>query len=436
MNLSCLSKLQITISIASLSLLSVVLMPLLIGGVVNWALVAIAAPVAIAITICGNWYVGKIRKNFNEIEICCDRVSAGDFEARIVPINSRGQVASAQTATNRLLDVIDAFTRESYASMQTVSQRRYFRNILLRGLKGEFRRSASIINDAVAAMGEKDQEVKTMASDFESQVKGIVDILASAATEMEATATVMSQAADAAVGRTGVVRSSVNNAGENVENIASAAEQLSLSVNEISRQTAYSSECTNKAVNISHNAMENVTNLRETTAQIGSVVLLINEIAEQTNLLALNATIEAARAGDAGKGFSVVANEVKALAAQTTKATEQIDVQQRGMKDVTEKTVEAIGEIDTVISEVCTISTGISAAVEQQSAATKEISRNILDAANSTNSVNTTIETMVNAAGETKDSGQDVLHSARELSVQAEKLRGGVDTFLTSMRGA
>ena len=113
------------------------------------------------------------------------------------------------------------------------------------------------------------------------------------------------------------------------------------------------------------------------TARIGDVVRLIDSIAGQTNLLALNATIEAARAGDAGKGFAVVAGEVKALAAQTAKATAEIGAQIETVRGATEETVAAMNEIGGIIGRMGDVSTAISAAVEEQSVTTREIASSI-----------------------------------------------------------
>ena len=159
--------------------------------------------------------------------------------------------------------------------------------------------------------------------------------------------------------------------------MAAAAEELTASIGEISRQVAQSSKITGKAVEDAKRTDAIVQALAEGAEKIGAVVGLITDIASQTNLLALNATIEAARAGDAGKGFAVVASEVKNLANQTGRATEEIDAQITQIQSATQEAVEAIGGISATIEEVSTIATAIAAAVEQQGAATAEIARNV-----------------------------------------------------------
>ncbi len=176
--------------------------------------------------------------------------------------------------------------------------------------------------------------------------------------------------------------------------------------------------------------------LAETGEKITEVVGLIDEIADQTNLLALNATIEAARAGEAGKGFAVVASEVKNLATQTAKATEEIGAQISSMQGATETAVNAIKQIGSTISRVDEIASSISAAVEEQGAATHEISRNVNEAASSTQTVSSNINQVHSASTETGQSAQSIEAATSELTRLSESLRGEVNSFLGSIRAA
>ena len=166
-------------------------------------------------------------------------------------------------------------------------------------------------------------------------------------------------------------------ASANVRDIASAAEELTSSVQEIERQVSQSNGIAMKAVAEAAQTNVTVKELNEAAGRIGDVVKLINDIAAQTNLLALNATIEAARAGEAGRGFAVVAGEVKALAGQTAKATEEITSQIAAMQSATERSIEATSAIERTIREIGDISGAIAAAVTQQGAATQEIARSV-----------------------------------------------------------
>ncbi len=286
------------------------------------------------------------------------------------------------------------------------------------------------------AVAERRIAMENLAADFERSVNGIVRSVSSAASGMQTTAQSMTSTASDASARAATVSAASQNASSNVSTVASAAEELSSSVAEISRQVSRSSEIASKAVGDAERTNATVQVLSTGAEKIGEVVKLIHSIAAQTNLLALNATIEAARAGESGRGFAVVASEVKALANQTAKATEEISGQVAAMQSSTNDAVAAINGITQTIAQMNEITVSISAAIEEQGAATREIARNIQSVAAGSNEINTHIGGVTSAAAATGTAASDVLTNARELDNQSGMLRSAVDGFLAKVRAA
>ena len=286
------------------------------------------------------------------------------------------------------------------------------------------------------AAAERRTAMEGLASDFERNVNGIVRSVSTAAAGMQTTAQSMTATASDASTRAATVSAASQSASSNVSTVASAAEELSSSVEEISRQVTRSSEIASKAVGDAERTNATVQVLSTGAEKIGEVVKLIHSIAAQTNLLALNATIEAARAGESGRGFAVVASEVKALANQTAKATEEISGQVAAMQQSTSDAVAAINGITQTIAQMSEITVAISAAIEEQGAATREIARNIQSVAAGSNEINTHIGGVTTAASATGTAAGDVLANARELDNQSGMLRSAVDGFLAKVRAA
>jgi methyl-accepting chemotaxis protein len=279
-------------------------------------------------------------------------------------------------------------------------------------------------------------DMHKLANDFQSAVGNIIDTVSSASTELEATAGTLTKTAQTTQNLSTTVAAASEEASANVNSVASASEELAGSVNEIARQVQESSKIAAEAVKQAEKTDTRIAELSQAANRIGDVVKLITGVAEQTNLLALNATIEAARAGEAGRGFAVVASEVKALAGQTAKATEEISTQIAGMQSATQDAVTAIKEIGGTIGRISEISAAIAAAVEEQGAATQEISRNVQQAAQGTAQVATNITDVNRGAGETGSASSQVLSSAQQLSQESNHLKTEVDKFLTTVRAA
>jgi methyl-accepting chemotaxis protein len=295
---------------------------------------------------------------------------------------------------------------------------------------------------AAASAAERiEQAVRTNAieqttQEFNQSLSGLVETVSRAVLELEATAALMTANCQQATEQVTTVSAVTENAAANVQTVAWAAERLSASINEIAGQVQLSSQVTCAALDEAKRTRETVAGLSESSAQIGDVVKMISGIAQKTNLLALNATIEAARAGDAGNGFAVVAGEVKSLANQTARATEQIGAQIAAIQSTTQSAVEAIGAIFSRIDEISHISAAINVAVEEQSRATVEIARNVKQAATGTQEVSASIVEVTEASSATGFAAGQVLFTTHELTRETEVLKEAVGKFLHSLRAA
>jgi methyl-accepting chemotaxis protein len=279
-------------------------------------------------------------------------------------------------------------------------------------------------------------QLGALAKTFDGSVRVVVDGVASAATELNASAESMSSIAVETDRQAVAAAAASEEASMNVQAVASAAEELTSSIVEIARQVSQSATISSEAVAQANMANQSMLGLTAAADRVGEVVKLINDIASQTNLLALNATIEAARAGDAGKGFAVVASEVKALANQTARATDDIRAQIDQIQTATNEAVKVIRTIGDTIRQIDQISGMIAAAIEEQGAATQEIARNIQQAASGTAEVSSNITGMTRAADETGRTAGQVLSAASELGEQSESLRHQVNEFLKGLAAA
>jgi methyl-accepting chemotaxis protein len=255
----------------------------------------------------------------------CEDAAAGDLEARSEPgpeLERVPELAALHHAVNRVLDVSDAFVRESSAALTSAAEGRFHRKLLLTGLRGAFRKGASDINAARAAMQETSGRVTEaqsarlrLADEFESVVLAMSEQVATASTEMSASASGLTTAASAASTEVSAAR-------------------------------------------------ETITSLTRSSAEIKDIIALIDSVAAQTRLLALNATIEAARAGEAGKGFAVVASEVKDLADQTGRATERVTAQVEQIRQASEDVAAVMSNVGDTVTEMNGLVDGIAAAVD------------------------------------------------------------------------
>ncbi|GJE66880.1 hypothetical protein LNAOJCKE_4104 [Methylorubrum aminovorans] len=347
------------------------------------------------------------------------------------PIRALGQTIGGMAAGNYEACVPEAQRRDEVGLVGQAVLR------LRDGLRAQAEADARRTSEAqTVADAERKETMAALAGEFERAVGGIVGMVTSAATELQATAQGMAGTATQTAGQSTTVAAAAEEAASNVNTVATAAEELGASVREIGRQVQGSARLAQDAAREATQTTELVNDLSGAVATIGDVVTLITGIAGQTNLLALNATIEAARAGETGRGFAVVAAEVKELASQTARATEEISGQIARIQGSTVHAVSAIASITARIQEISGMATTIAAAVEEQGAATQEIARNVAQAAMGTGEVTSNIAGVAGAAEQTGAAASQVLASASELSRQSAHLSTEVERFLATVRAA
>lgn len=285
----------------------------------------------------------------NWLALCtrvCDNAAKGNLEMRLLHSDTCGEFTPLMRSINHLLDMTDAFMRESFAALEHAGQGKFYRRVLLRGMLGSFRNTSQLINRATdnmaksaGALRESEERRQALAGQFEGTVKSVVAALLSSAEQVKSTALQLSESAGSEV----VDQKSAGKAS------ADQKQQLNSVVGR----------------------------LTDASQKIGGVVKLITEIAAQTNLLALNATIEAARAGEAGKGFAVVASEVKSLARQTTDATEGISREITSMRGTASRTAELVNQMSHTIRSMTELSDQLSHNAEELSSSVEAFLQSI-----------------------------------------------------------
>ena len=282
----------------------------------------------------------------------------------------------------------------------------------------------------------RQSQIEALIHGFRNDIQQSLDSVSVDSESLQSLAQGLNELSDTTNEQTQSANLASGNAAGNVQAVAAATEEMSASINEISEQVTNANNLAASAADQARETDAKVGSLSVAAQKIGEVIAIIRDIAEQTNLLALNATIEAARAGEAGKGFAVVASEVKELANQTGKATEEISGQIANIQSETNDSVEAIQSISQKMGEITEFITAIAAAVDEQAASTSEISRNVQEAAVGTEDVSNNISMASQSVEETSASATQVLEASKQVSSEAHSMRNVVDEFLTKVSAA
>ena len=374
-----------------------------------WKILTIMAFIVIGILIlvlAGSFVVGRdISKPLGRITKSMSSLAGGDLSTEITGTrrgDEIGHMAEAVQVFKENMIKTNDLTKAQQRDQEIKEQQRSLINSYIREFEITMINVLDGLNQADTAVKKASNEVSTESTE----------------TKLQAT----------------TVASASEEATANVQTVAAAAEELSSSISEINRQVSQASTVAARAVSETNETTTQISQLEKAVSHIGEIVELINNIAEQTNLLALNATIEAARAGEAGKGFAVVASEVKNLANQTTSATEEITSQINAVQTQTAQSVDAIRSVSDVIKEINEISSTIAVAVEQQGAATQEIAMNVDQASSGTKEVSTSILQVQESSEKAEIAAHELLSVSDNLATESDVLRTQVSKFLQKVQ--
>lgn len=347
----------------------------------------------------------------------------GDLDRRIIPTESLPDpLEKIAKGVNNLLDVVDAFFRETTQALGASATGNRQRRILTGGLGGSLREAALSINAQIS-------NSQRIADSFVAGVKSSVTAVASGAVQIAAAAKVLTEQATASAQELATMSTSAEQASLGTRSVAEETDALCLSVNEIRGQAEETADLTRRAVVITAATVQSMEELAQCSRRIDEIVNLIGTLARQTDLLALNAAVEAARAGDQGKGFAVVASEVKQLSQQTSYATQTVQKQVDAIRNGVHEGVAAIGEIQTVIEQIRDGSMRVTRAVQRQSTATDKISEGARAAADGVSRLSGGLGKVAQAAERTSAVASDFLLAAGAMSTEAATLEAKTTEF-------
>lgn len=405
------------------------LMKAVLGGGVLIIAVVLGALFLTAVVI--------IRRPLAGMTAAMARLANGDLSVDVPARDRRDEIGGLAAAMTRFKDnALEMQRLEAEAAEASARAEAEKARAAREAEEAKARQEAEAAEAKARAEAERKAALLKMADEFEASVKTVVDMVASAAVEMESTAGMMASAAEETSRQATLVAAASDQAASNVNMVAGATEELSASVREIGQQAASSAAIATQATKQTRETVAVVSELEKAAQEIGQVIHMIRDVAEQSKLLALNATIEAERAGQAGRGFAVVASEVKNLANQTAVATGEIAQKIGQIQRSTGAVVGAIEGVGEAIHRVDSVAAAIASAVEQQRAATAEIAGNVHEVAQGTNEVSSNIGGVTKAAADTGNAATIVQSSASSLARNADELKAQVAEFLATVRAA
>lgn len=390
----------------------------------------------------------KLHTWIKEASRVCQAAARGDLEARVLNVDVDGDLGELLHSINHVLDITDAFVRESTAALAFASRGEFFRSVLTHGLVGSFGQAADYINKATGEMAHQSDQIKqaeverlALADEFETVVQAVVEGVVACSDQVQSTSEHLSELAESTTERALALAAASEQTSANVQAVADAADRLANSAAELSGGVMESNadqfnQVINSAMEESNATRDVVATLNREAQKIETVVNLITKIAAQTNLLALNATIEAARAGESGRGFAVVASEVKNLARQTAEATGGIEEQVGSIQSNTNHASKAIEGIIGAVVRCHELSSSIVQAAAEQQGVTDQICCNIRQAAEGTCEVSRNTSALAVTSNETSGAAGQLLNASGTLKDRVEELKRQTDHFLANIRSA
>ncbi len=410
----------------------------------QWLALAVGGVVALLLGLIG-WAIARgLTEPAGEVVEVVEAAARGDL-ARRAAVHGQDELGRIAQALNHLIEALAAAEAEraAQAARDTAASAREreaaealqrkvdaLLEVVDAAAAGDLTRRVPVHGqDAIGRLGERLEHLLASLRESLAAVAGGTGSLAGASDGLRQTARELLDGARDTVQQAESATAGASQVSASLQSLASATEEMTAAVREIAKSATDATRVVQQAVRTGQGASASVVRLGESSAEIEQVIKLITSVAQQTNLLALNATIEAARAGEAGKGFAVVANEVKELANQTSRATESIGGKINGIQSGVREAIEAIREIGGVIAQIDQLQASIATAVEQQSATTNEMARNVGEAARAADAIAESVGRVADTARNAQAGVEGTARRSTELDELAGELRRQVGRF-------